>query len=74
MDQRRAADFVQAACVTRDFCNLPFVIGSHWFIWGDIDNEKRRANHGLVRADGRPWEEVTGALARINRLIGEARK
>lgn len=64
----------QAACVTRDFYNLPFAIGSHWFIWGDIDNEKRRANRGLVRADGRPWEEVTEALTRINQRIAAAQE
>jgi hypothetical protein len=64
----------QAACVTRDFYDLPFVIGSHWFIWGDIDNEKRRANRGLVRADGRPWEELTRALTRINQRIAAAQE
>jgi hypothetical protein len=60
----------QAACLTLDFYNLPFIIGAHWFIWYDFDSEDRRANRGLFKADGEPWVEVIDALAKAHDRIG----
>ncbi len=62
----------QAACVTIDFYNLPFVIGAHWFIWYDFDSEERRANRGLFKANDEAWREVIDALARAHTEIGES--
>jgi hypothetical protein len=61
----------QAALVTIDFYNLPFIVGAHWFTWGDFDNERRRANRGLFRADGRPWERLQEKLAEADAKIAE---
>ncbi len=61
---------LQAARVTIDFFNMPFVVGSHWFIWKDIVNEQREANRGLFRHDDRPWQEVAAALAATHRRMG----
>lgn len=59
----------QAGQVQADLYNLPFVIGAHWFIWRDIDSPARQANRGLFHADGRPWPELTQALAELNRRL-----
>jgi hypothetical protein len=59
----------QAARVSIDLFNMPFVVGAHWFIWKDIDNEKRQANRGLFQASGEPWVELQSALAGANRRI-----
>ena len=61
----------QAALVAADFHNLPFVVGAHWFTWSDFDSDVRQADRGLVRADGRPWEELTEALAQVHARINE---
>lgn len=61
----------QAARVTADYFNLPFVVGSHWFTWRDFDSDERQANRGLVRADGRPWPTLTRALTEVHTRIGE---
>ncbi len=60
----------QAANVTLDFFDMPFVVGSHWFIWKDVVDARREANRGLFTHDGRPWEEVVGALARVHGKMG----
>jgi agarase len=60
----------QAACVTLDFFNMPFVVGSHWFIWKDVVNERREANRGLFTHDGRPWREVADALRHVHQVMG----
>lgn len=67
-NQRQRA--FQAASVTLDFFNMPFVVGSHWFIWQDVVNEQREANRGLFKPDGTPWEEVAEALAEVHRRMG----
>lgn len=59
----------QAAQIQADLYNLPFVVGAHWFIWRDIDSPARQANRGLFRADGRPWPELTQALAELNHRL-----
>jgi len=59
----------QAAQIQADLYNLPFVIGAHWFIWRDVDSPTRQANRGLFRADGRPWPELTQALAELNHRL-----
>lgn len=56
----------QAACALTEMLNMPFVIGAHWFIWQDYDNAKRRANRGLVKANGEPWTELQQALQAVN--------
>jgi hypothetical protein len=61
----------QAAQVAIDFFNLPYVVGAHWFIWRDIDNETRQANRGLFQASGEPWDELQHALAVVNGRIAD---
>jgi hypothetical protein len=62
----------QAARVSVDFYNLPFLVGAHWFTWRDFDSERRRANRGLFGTDGRPWAELQQHLARAHRHIAAA--
>jgi len=62
----------QAACVTTEFYNLPFIIGAHWFIWYDFDSERRKANRGLFTAEDEPYVEVIDELARAHEKIGPA--
>ena len=62
----------QAAKVQIDLANLPFVIGSHWFIWRDIDRQDRRSNRGLTQANGEPWQQLQNALQTANERIAEA--
>ena len=59
----------QAARVTADFFNEPYVVGAHWFIYGDFDSPQREANRGLVRSDGQPWEELVRELAAVHAKI-----
>lgn len=59
----------QAAALTVDFYNLPFVVGAQWFTWMDYRGE-RYANRGLLTADGQPWEELLGGLGAAHRRIG----
>ena len=59
----------QAAHITSDFFNEPCVVGAHWFIYGDIDSPDREANRGLVRSDGRPWDELVQELKKVHREI-----
>ncbi len=61
----------QAARVTVDFYNLPFIVGSHWFTWNDFDSKKRRANRGLFQASGQPWTELISALKKAHLRIQE---
>jgi hypothetical protein len=63
----------QAARVTTDLYNLPFVIGSHWFIWRDFDSAERQANRGLFRANDEPWVELQDALAGAHSRINAVR-
>jgi agarase len=64
----------QAALVTVDFYNLPFIVGAHWFTWQDIDDSRRRANRGLLTADGRRYAELLEGLARAHEAIAEAQR
>jgi len=48
----------QAATVLAEFYNMPFIIGAHWYTWGDSDSKQRQANRGLFKANGQPWPEV----------------
>jgi hypothetical protein len=59
----------QAAHVTAGYFNEPYVVGAHWFIYRDFDSAKREANRGLVRADGRIWEELVRELATVHRNV-----
>jgi hypothetical protein len=59
----------QAARVTADFFNEPYIVGAHWFIYDDFDSPKREANRGLVRGDGQPWDELTRELTAVHREI-----
>lgn len=52
-----------------DFHNQPSVVGAHRFTWQDYDTPDREANRGLVRADGRPWEELVRELQTIHDRI-----
>jgi hypothetical protein len=66
-DQSQRA--AQAARLSLDFYNLPFVVGTHWFTWQDIDTPYRRANRGLVQTDGNPWLEMKKALSETHQKI-----
>lgn len=66
-DQSRRA--AQAARLSLDFYNLPFVVGAHWFTWQDIDTPTRRANRGLMRTDANPWPELMEALRQSHQKI-----
>jgi hypothetical protein len=59
----------QAAHVTAGYFNEPYIVGAHWFIYRDFDSAKREANRGLVRADGRIWEELVRELATVHRNV-----
>jgi hypothetical protein len=59
----------QAAHVTLDFYNQPYIIGSHWFRWNDYYSVKRMANRGLVQSDGQPWTELQEALKNVNNKL-----
>jgi hypothetical protein len=63
----------QAAAVTLDYYNIPYLVGAHWFIWADIDSETREANRGLFRADKTtPWAELQTALSDAHARIEQA--
>jgi len=68
--ENQAQRAFQAVSVTVDFFNMPFVVGSHWFIWQDVVNEQREANRGLLKPDGTPWQEVADALAEVHGKMG----
>jgi|GEM_PF-985853 len=60
----------QAAYVTAQLYNIPYVVGSHWYIWSDFDNSSRSANRGIFKADGvTPWAELKTALTAANGSI-----
>lgn len=60
----------QAAAVTLDYYNIPYLVGAHWFIWADIDSETREANRGLFRADKTtPWSDLQEALSDVHARI-----
>ncbi|NLH16295.1 MAG: hypothetical protein GX455_06930 [Phycisphaerae bacterium] len=67
IDQSRRA--MQARRLSLDFYNLPFVVGAHWFTWQDIDTPERRANRGLMRIDGKPWEKLTEQFRQVHASI-----
>ena len=56
----------QAAILTVDFYNQPYIIGAHWFSWWDYDSTRRQANRGLVKSDGQNWLELQQALKRAH--------
>lgn len=62
----------QAAQVAADFYNMPFMVGAHWFSWGDFKHAHRESNRGLFHSDGKtPWKEVQEALKGVNTRIKE---
>lgn len=59
----------QAAFVTAQFFNMPYVIGSNWYIWHD-NIGGRLTNRGLFKEDGMtPWPELHEALQDVNGRI-----
>ncbi len=66
--QQRA---LQSACVLTDLCNMPYVVGAHWFTWGDF-NGTRQSNRGLFSSEGTPWSQVQEALDEVNRAVSRA--
>lgn len=57
----------QVARVSADFYNMPFVVGAHWFSWGDFNHRTRQSNRGIFHNDGvTPWQEVQDALGEVN--------
>jgi hypothetical protein len=59
----------QAALVTEEFYNQPFILGAHWFRWEDYDSEQRRANRGIVKVNGEDWVELQQALKRAHKKL-----
>lgn len=60
----------QAAQVTADLYNMPFVVGAHWFSWGDFLHATRQSNRGLFHADGTtPYPQIQQALGDVNTRI-----
>lgn len=59
----------QAARLTVDLFNLPFVVGAQWFTWKDY-RSSRHANRGLLTADGEPWDELLRQLRAAQQRIG----
>jgi hypothetical protein len=51
---------------------MPYLVGAHWFIWQDVDSEKRQANRGLFRSNGEPWSELIAALTAAHKAMGPA--
>lgn len=57
----------QVAQVSADFYNMPFMVGAHWFSWGDFQHRTRSSNRGMFHADGvTPYQEVQDALKGVN--------
>jgi hypothetical protein len=60
-----------AAAMAEQLARLPFVVGYHWFGWADEPSGGRTDgedfNMGLVDVENEPYEELTAALARVNR-------
>jgi hypothetical protein len=60
-----------AAAMAEQLARLPFVVGYHWFGWADEPSGGRSDgedfNMGLVDVENEPYEELTAALARVNR-------
>ena len=49
---------------------MPFMVGAHWFTWGDFQQAARASSRGIFHADGvTPWQEVQDALQNINTRI-----
>lgn len=60
----------QVAQVSADFYNMPFVVGAHWFSWGDFKHKTRQSNRGIFHNDGvTPWPEVREALKNVNKRM-----
>lgn len=70
--EQRAACY---AIMQRTLCSLPFVIGSHYFMWVDepalgISREfPEDSNYGLISESGEPYAPLTEAAARVNPLL-----
>ncbi len=65
--QNRARQVVQ---VSADLYNMPFMVGAHWFSWGDFKHATRQSNRGLFHADGvTPYQPVLDALGGVNAQI-----
>jgi len=58
----------------RMLTSLPFMVGSHFFMWVDepaegiADTFPEDTNYGLVNEKDEPYEELTRTAARVNRL------
>lgn len=62
----------QVAQVSADFYNMPFMVGAHWFSWGDFNHGTRQSNRGIFTWDGSAaYEEVQKALKDVNTRIKE---
>ena len=59
----------QAALIAIDFYNRPYIVGSHWFTWKDFDSDDRKANRGIVKADGKDWVELQQALKKAHKKL-----
>ena len=61
----------QSAEILAEFYNMPFVVGAHWFSWGDFDSQQRHANRGLFKTNNQPWPELQGAFKDLTASMGE---
>lgn len=64
----------QTAAILAEFYNMPFVVGAHWFSWGDFDSKQRQANRGLFKPNNQPWPEVQGAFKDLALWMDEPAK
>lgn len=63
---------MQVTQVSADFFNMPFMVGAHWFSWGDFQHKTRSSNRGIFHSDGvTPYTEVQDALMLINERLNE---
>lgn len=59
----------QAAYITAQFYNMPYVVGSHWFIWSDLDNS-RSANRGIFQSDNvTPWTQLKNSITSVQEAM-----
>ncbi len=65
------------AIMQRSLAALPFVVGSHYFMWSDEPADgisssfPEDSNYGLVSEADEPYAELTATAARINALLPE---
>ena len=60
--QTQAERSTQASAVALDLYNLPFMVGTQWFEWLDVNSTARTANRGLCDSSGNLYENLWNNL------------